>query len=98
LEIVALKNLSTSISSYKNKNKIRRSILEKKWKKNGHPKIKYLMLEGCLVKPFVKLGVRKPGLKEFFGLSKNNRFILHPKPTPFAQLRRMGRQTSRMFY
>jgi hypothetical protein len=40
----------------------------KKWKKN-HLKIKYLMLEGCLVQPFVELGVRKLELGECFGFS-----------------------------
>ncbi len=41
----------------------------KKMKKNCHPKIKYLMPKGCFVQPFVKLGVKKIGPGEFFGLS-----------------------------
>jgi hypothetical protein len=42
--------------------------------------MEYLMLEGSLVQPFVKLGVRKPKFGEFFGLLKNNKFIPHPEP------------------
>jgi hypothetical protein len=67
LDIVASKNLSTSISSCKNKNEIKRNVLNKKWKK-GHLETKYLMLESCVMQPFVKLGVRKLELGEFFGL------------------------------
>ncbi len=37
-------------------------------KKKGHPETKYLMPKGCLVQPFVELGVRKHGLGEFLGL------------------------------
>jgi hypothetical protein len=42
--------------------------------------MEYLMLEGSLVQPFVKLGVRKPKFGEFFGLPKNNKFIPHLEP------------------
>jgi hypothetical protein len=45
-----------------------------------HPKIKYLMSKGCLVQPFIELGVRKVGLEEFFGLPCNNKLIPHPEP------------------
>jgi hypothetical protein len=65
LEIVALKNLNTSISSCKNKSEIR-SVLKKKI---GHLETKYLMPEGCFMQPFVELEVKKPGLGEFFNLS-----------------------------
>jgi hypothetical protein len=37
-------------------------------------------IKGCFVQPFVKLGVRKPELGEFFGLFKNNKLIPHLKP------------------
>jgi hypothetical protein len=78
-KIISSKNLNTPISSYKKKSKIR-NVLEKKWKKNDHLEIEYMMLEGCLVKPFIKLGVRKSGLQENFGLWKNNKLIPHPEP------------------
>jgi hypothetical protein len=67
LKTISPKNLNTLISSYKNKSEIR-NVLEKKRKKNDHPEIKYMMLEGCLVQPFIKLGVRKPRLRESFGV------------------------------
>jgi hypothetical protein len=35
--------------------------------------------KGFVVQPFVKLGVRKLELGEFFGLIKNNKLIAHPK-------------------
>ncbi len=78
-DIVASKNLSTSISMCKNKNEIKRSVLKKKWKKN-HLDSKHLMLEGCLVQPFFKLGVKKLEVGEFLGLPYNNKLIPHLEP------------------
>jgi hypothetical protein len=49
-------------------------------KKKNLLEMEYLMLEGCLVQPFVKLGVRKPKFGEFFGLPENIKFIPHPEP------------------
>jgi hypothetical protein len=46
-------------------------------KKMSRPKIEYLMSKGCLMQPFIKLGVRKVGLGEFFGLPYNNNLIPH---------------------
>jgi hypothetical protein len=74
LNTIASKSLSTSISSCKNKNEIKRSVLKKKWKKwkkwkKCHLETKYLMPKGCFVQPFIKLGIRKPKLGEIFGLS-----------------------------
>jgi hypothetical protein len=68
LNTIASKSLSTSISNYKNKNEIKRSVLKKKWKK-CHLETKYLMPKGCFVQPFIKLGIRKPKIGEIFGLS-----------------------------
>lgn len=51
------------------------------------------MSKGCLVQPFIKLGVKKVGLGEFFGLLYNNRFIPHPEPRQllFGQDARVGK-------
>jgi hypothetical protein len=48
-------------------------------KKKGHPKIKYMMPEGCLVQPFVKLGIRKPDLGEFLASCRTT-LIPHLEP------------------